>query len=517
MADKMKVTTQKSKKYKVMMIAGALVVVLAGGLVFINGQTSMAANRAEMMENQMEMDEVTIRSLIKSVGATGTIVSINGRELTTTLSNVAIQEIHVEIGDFVSKGSKLISFDTSDIEADLESAQKSLSTSEQKNALSVQDAARNVKDSLRTKEYQTTSAKAKLDAAYTDYINSRDDYNKANDKLNTFRNNENSAYNAYQEALQELEEVAGKQDTVSDSNGASVEEEYKAAKIKCESAETFYEAKKAEREGQSTVTENAASKYNTAYLNYQSAVRDYENVEASQESSVASAKSSEKSSNLNVNTDTEKTKVKQYEQQLEKGILTAPFDGIITAINYEENDLYNGGGIITIQDCSAYEIEAQISEYDISDIALSQKVLIKTNATGNEELEGEVIFISPTATTKAAGQEITYSVRIAILSQNDRLRLDMSASLSIIIESHNQVYTVPYNAVKTDEAGNSFITEVEIKEGETKTKDIPVTVKMESNYYTEIEGEEIYEGQRVQVISVKEEPEEDTQSFRGGF
>ena len=40
---------------------------------------------------------------------------------------------------------------------------------------------------------------------------------------------------------------------------------------------------------------------------------------------------------------------------------------------------------MTIQDCSAFEIEAQIGEYDISDIEKGQKVLIKTDATRDQD------------------------------------------------------------------------------------------------------------------------------------
>ena len=43
--------------------------------------------------------------------------------------------------------------------------------------------------------------------------------------------------------------------------------------------------------------------------------------------------------------------------------------------------------IVTIEDDSSYEIETQIDEYDIGKIALGQRVVVKTNATDDEELD----------------------------------------------------------------------------------------------------------------------------------
>ena len=79
---------------------------------------------------------------------------------------------------------------------------------------------------------------------------------------------------------------------------------------------------------------------------------------------------------------------------------------------------------------------------------------------------------------------------------DERLRLDMSASLSIVIEEHEDVLTVPYNAVWTDNDGNSFVTVVD---GEDST-DVAVEVVMESNYYTEISASDIKEGDMVEIV-----------------
>ena len=91
----------------------------------------------------------------------------------------------------------------------------------------------------------------------------------------------------------------------------------------------------------------------------------------------------------------------------------------------------------------------------------------------------------------------TYEVKISVDTETDRLRLDMSANLSIIIAQHENCLTVPYNAVQTAEDGSRFV-EV-VGEDESLTV-VPVKVVLESNYYTEVSGD-LTEGQKVRVVS----------------
>ena len=245
------------------------------------------------------------------------------------------------------------------------------------------------------------------------------------------------------------------------------------------------------------------------------ALETAENTLAVQESSLATAKNSQKTTKLSLDTTTQKNQVELFEDQLAEGIVKAPINGIVTAVNFDKGDSYmQGSPIITIQDCSSFEVAAYIGEYDISDIVKGQKVLIKTDATGDTELEGTVVFVSPTATTNLTGGDVTYLVRISVDTPNDRLRLDMSASLSIIIEQHENALTVPYNAVQEDEQGNTY---VEVIEEDGTTTKVPVTVVLESNYYTEIQSDSLTEGQKVRVINADSNGLFDLLGGRGGF
>lgn len=248
---------------------------------------------------------------------------------------------------------------------------------------------------------------------------------------------------------------------------------------------------------------------------YNQQVRSREDTARRNNSTVNSKEDSLAISRLNASTSglSDKQQIKRYEEQIEECTVTAPIGGVITEMNVEAGDVYAGNVIAVIEDTSDYEIASEIDEYDIGKVKVGQKVVIKTNGTGDLEMEGRVKEIAPRATMGGTG--VTYTVVVSMDSYCDELKMDMTAKLSIILESRNNVITVPYNSVQTDEEGGFYI---EIVKGtgsgkkaegvgqdgtaERQTERIAVTKGMESDYYVEITGNGIEEGMEVIVPAV---------------
>lgn len=444
---------EKNKKRRIIIIVVLAIVAILG--VSIANGVNKAKEAMEEMVATMQTGEVASRSLIKSVGATGKITSIESKSITAAISGAEIAEVKVEIGDVVTEGQELVLFDTTDIEENLANAKKNLSNSSTVNSITREEAKKNLDKTLENIDKQIETAKESLDNC---------DYVKAADYVWAINNG--------------YANPADKEAEIDRMNRLYLENEY--CKMEYEKLQEAYE----------------------------------EAVEA-KESSIKTAQNTYTKTTINLDTTTQKKQVELYEEQLAEGIVKAPISGTVTAVNFDAGDTYiQGSPIVTIQDCSAFEVEAYIGEYDISDIEKGQKVLIKTDATGDEELEGTVVFVSPTAATNLTGGDVTYLIRISVDTPNERLRLDMSASLSIIIEQHENALTVPYNAVQEDEQGNTYV-EVMAEDG-TTTK-VPVTVVLESNYYTEIKSDSLTEGQKVRVINAESNGIFDLMGGRGGF
>ena len=77
-------------------------------------------------------------------------------------------------------------------------------------------------------------------------------------------------------------------------------------------------------------------------------------------------------------------------------------DGTVTGIGAEAGDSYQGGNLVEISDCTNLRVSTSVDEYDISDVAKGQKVVILTDATGDEDLSEGLQIMSPTDDTSSS-------------------------------------------------------------------------------------------------------------------
>ena len=188
---------------------------------------------------------------------------------------------------------------------------------------------------------------------------------------------------------------------------------------------------------------------------YETTKKTYDAAIASSNSSIAGLQDSLKSSELSASISTQSidAQIRAYSKQIEEGSLKATVPGTVTSVNVKNGDIYTGSTIAVIEGTESFIVEAEIDEYDIPDVKEGMKVLIKTDATRDEELEGIVTYVAVSSTqslasSSAMGQmgadystvsgNATYKVQIEINSPNDRLRLGMNAKLSIITASKNK-------------------------------------------------------------------------------
>jgi len=500
MDDNMLAKRKKKKRRRRIIIAVVILAIIVGVVIYIG-------NKAEKFGEAMVLSEdtVTERTLVSSVGATGTVVSGKTKSLSVDLTGVEIKSVNVKVGDVVKEGDVLVSFDVSSIEESLADARESLSATNTQNNNALEDAVRMVDDAKRAQSYGIDAASDAIAKANNDYYAAESNLKKAKNNLKQSKDTRESMKAAMDAAKVAL-------DSAYPTEPENPEDaEYKALKKAYEEAQGLYE-KSVEATAAANDAVRAANDVLTlAKSNIDSANKEYGNTVANQASSVAGAVNSLENTKATTGSSARATEsqIKAYEEQIADGILYAPISGTITAVNYEAGDKYTAGSILTIQDCTDYEIEAQIGEFNIADVSVGQKVIIKTDATGDEELTGKISFVSPISTTSeasaAAGASASagttsskYRIRITLDKQHERLRLDMSASLSIILDEHENALTVPFNAISTDENGEKYITEkIDNADGSFDTKKIPVTVVMESNYYTEIKGEGVKAGMTI--------------------
>ncbi len=117
----------------------------------------------------------------------------------------------------------------------------------------------------------------------------------------------------------------------------------------------------------------------------------------------------------------------------ERAVLTAPFDGVIAAVNVDPGDPSPTGNAsaIRIVDVSKLRAEVQISDTDIAKVQIGQTAQVRVDALPDKEYSGKVSYIAPAA--NVSGNIRTYLVRVDLDTQ-EGLRAGMSARVAINAE-----------------------------------------------------------------------------------
>ena len=221
------------------------------------------------------------------------------------------------------------------------------------------------------------------------------------------------------------------------------------------------------------------------------------------ESQVKAAEAQVQAAELAV--DVARQAVNEAASKLEAETLTAPFDGVVTAVNVEEGDIISSPGmsqvaIVHFVDLATMELGVDLDEIDIPGVALEQRAVISVDALPDVQLEGRVTHISPLPTLEAG--VTLYKVKIGFdVPQGSGLRVGMSATADIITNERSGVLLVPNRAIKQDSQGNPV---VGVMVGE-QIEQRPVVVGISDGFHTEIiDG--LDEGETV-AVEIQAEPE----------
>ena len=403
----------KKKKKKKWIIA--LCIIAAIVILIIAGIANLRKKAMAMLENMTSTETATVeyRDLVSTVSATGTIVGAEEQTVKSTLSGVVVENVLVEVGDTVSEGDVLCEFETKTLEEKLDNAKNS-----------------DAENSLTT-AYNVESAEQALA----------------------------DAQNEYQREISNLEGAIDR-----------ARHDYEVAGVNLQNARTTYENNPTEQNHSSLYT--AETNANNAFNTYDQALDNLESQKVKLQEAIEKAEYDLKLARIKNENNSAEQSVENAKEDMEKSQVTAPISGVVTSVGVAAGDTYSGGTIAVIDDISRYEVSAKVDEYDVGKIQEGQRVVIRTNATGDTEFAGKVISIAPRSTSNSgsssssggssslgssSSQDVTYEVRISLEDQNDVFKLDMTAKTSIVTEEKDHVLTVPYDAVQTDEEGNAYV------------------------------------------------------------
>ncbi|MFT9496582.1 efflux RND transporter periplasmic adaptor subunit [Anaerosolibacter sp.] len=426
---------KKLKKFKKQIIIGAVLIVMIGVL----GMTAFSTGR----NNSVAVVPYTVLSkveLIDSVSVSGNIKSQSSQNIYSTL-NYPVKEIYVGVGDQVAAGDILAKLDTASLEMDIAQQRSTVNNSQKTSAIDLENK-KNI------------------------YQNSKKQYeNGLNSELINAENNVKTT-----EADLQTKKTTYENNKVLVESGAISKQEFNQSE----------------------------TNYHLAAAAYDKAIASLKSVKTKVEQDLKTAEANLKNAEVNYSNDSQRIALQKLEKNLADSEIKAPVDGVVTAV-YAVVGSPGSGLLFVIEDTQNLMVTTFVKEYDAGKIHPGQKVTIKSDATGDKVLKGEVVKISPASTKNAAGETITsstveFETEVAILDHNPELKIGMNARLNVILEKKTDVYAVPYEAITVNNKGQDVVYVITDENGKQIVKELAVETGMETELYTEVSGKGLAEG-----------------------
>lgn len=437
------VPKKKKKVWLIVLVIAAIVIVLIGSAV--KNMTS----QIETAANTVEVEPVEKRDLSDSVSLKGTIA---GQSKTNVMSLAAaeITAVNVQVGDIVKEGDPLVTLDQKDIEKQIAELKTNINNA---NAVAANDEAQKQNSLTQNKQDQQDAldaAQKTIDKAQADVDKYKKKVSECEDYIYYLKNN-----------YKDTSEYDGKLDVFKSS------------------------------------LETAQNALDSANDNYASVLKNTDR-------SVASAQNTVDMQKYQTSTTRDlKDQLEQLQKQLADCTLSAPIGGVVTAVNVSVGDKNTAGTtMITIEDTSSLKVIVNVEEADILKIQEGMPATVSTDATGDEEIKGTVTRVvrvknqstntNGTDTNTSSG----YSAEITI--DNTELLVGMSAKAKIVIKDRGTQLAVPYDLIRQDDNGDSYVLVAEANEDGTATA-VRKNIKVgeEVDYYTEVTGGDLKEGDQL--------------------
>ena len=451
--EKLKHIFSKEKLLNKKVIIGGIIIIIivtAGVAYKIN-----ADKKAQAAQSNVKYTVLSKTNVIKNLSTSGT-VKTNSYTNVYSNSTAKVKTVNISVGDKVKAGDVLAVLDTYSLEQDIAKLQETIKNT-------------------------TASAQNKLENAKRTYEDSKYLYDN---KLNTEIINAEADVNSNKISFEDKQRTYEYNKVMFD-NGEISKNDLNKAQNDFENAKAGYDK----------ATVALESKKITVKQSLEKAKNDYEDAQ------------------ITANDKSNQMSLENKQKDLENCTIVAPVDGTITSVNATEGSSSNGA-LFKIENLDDLVINVSIEEVDVPKVKIGQKAKITTDATGKEDIAGEVMSIDPVSSNSSTSSSsssnssssssssssstststnVTFTAKVKINSKNDNIKVGMNAIVNIVLEEKDDIYAVPYASIVKKGNENSIYIAAE-ENGKYIVKEIPVTKGIESDVNIEIKGEDIKDG-----------------------
>lgn len=183
-------------------------------------------------------------------------------------------------------------------------------------------------------------------------------------------------------------------------------------------------------------------------------------------------------------------------------IITAPFDGVVAAIDIKTGDEISSGASVATIITGNQVASITLNEVDIAKVEAGQKAALSFSAVDGLTITGKVAQVGVMGSVSQG--VVSYEVVIALDEVNPQVKSGMSVSAAVITQIKQNVLLVPSTAVKTANDGSAYVLMEPSGEGaDAVPREQAVSIGLSDDQNTEIISG-INEGDRVAVSSSKQ-------------
>ncbi len=195
------------KKHKKAIIIVAILLVVGIGGFKIYQAINKAKNLLAGMQSSASTEEIEERDIVNSVTATGTIVAVDKRTLSSTVTGVKVKQLNVKVGDSVNAGDIICLLDGENLEQQLADAKTMLNADAGRSSLDVSSSNRGLNEAITTRDISATRGEQDKKDAYNDVQAAANECQEAKDKYDSAANTTRNAKNDLEAAQRALDEA----------------------------------------------------------------------------------------------------------------------------------------------------------------------------------------------------------------------------------------------------------------------------------------------------------------------
>ena len=161
----------------------------------------------------------------------------------------------------------------------------------------------------------------------------------------------------------------------------------------------------------------------------------------------------------------------------ENTFLLSPINGVVTARNYDNGDMYSGQiPVLTIMNINPVKLLINVSESFYAQVKVGMNVKVGFDVFGNQNFQGKVNLIYPTIDDRTR----TFAVEVKLNNNNNKIRPGMFARVTLEFGKVKHLVVLDKSIMKQAGSGDKYV--YVYHDGKVQYKHVEIGRRVDADY-----------------------------------